>query len=54
MHAEERPVGRCLYVPPALKEFGPVGALTQSGSGNAVEMTMMKGGCSGNPMAAMC
>jgi len=49
-----RQVCRHTYMPPALKEFGPVSALTQSGSGTAVEKTMMKGGCSPNPMASMC
>jgi hypothetical protein len=28
------------YAPPVLKEFGPVGALTQAGTGNAIEMAM--------------
>jgi hypothetical protein len=29
---------RRTYSPPKLKEFGPVGALTQNGTGNAAEM----------------
>ena len=32
---------RDAYTPPKLKEFGPVGALTQSGSGGGSEMATM-------------
>ncbi len=34
---------RDAYLPPKLTFFGPVGALTQSGSGDTVEMGMMMG-----------
>jgi hypothetical protein len=49
-------VCRHTYTPPAIKEFGPVSALTQSGSGMAVEMTMNNPemSCSPNPNASMC
>ena len=36
---DQRPVGRVAYAPPALKEFGPVGALTQSGTAGPNEMS---------------
>jgi hypothetical protein len=36
-------VGREAYVPPKLRVFGPVGALTQSGTGRATESTMIMG-----------
>jgi hypothetical protein len=46
---------RAGYAPPALREFGPVGLLTQGGSGIDSEL-MMNGNCSMNPNAsnAMC
>jgi len=36
----ERPPSRRAYIRPALTEFGPVGALTQSGSTGAAEFEM--------------
>ncbi len=37
-----RPAGRRdAYTPPKLKEFGPVGALTQGGSAGGSEMAQM-------------
>ena len=37
----KRPDGRTAYTPPKLKTLGPVGALTQAGSGmNTETMTM--------------
>jgi hypothetical protein len=44
--AEQRgyePAPRFRYARPALKAFGPVGALTQSGSGTMVEASTMMG-----------
>ena len=40
----QRPTGRRVYVPPSLRKFGSVGALTQSGSGMVAEMGYMQGG----------
>lgn len=37
VQGEKQADSRSLYVPPALKEFGPVGALTQAGSMGAPE-----------------
>ena len=37
---DEKPVKGKAYAPPELKVFGPVGALTQAGTGAAVEMAM--------------
>ena len=34
----EKPVKGRAYAPPELKVFGPVGSLTQAGTGNAPEM----------------
>ena len=52
---EEQPMGRCSYAPPALREFGPVGALTQSGTDpNTAENTMMNNQCNNNPNAGPC
>ena len=57
--AGSRPVGRIAYVSPKLKYFGPVGALTQSGSGMMTEngmIDMMTGElvCMTNTMRNMC
>ena len=38
---------RLKYSPPKLREFGPVGALTQAGTGTMTENTSMNG--MGNP-----
>ena len=40
-HRHEQPPGRRAYTPPTLQVFGPVGALTQSGSGMGGEFNMM-------------
>jgi hypothetical protein len=41
-NSNDLPSGRRSYAPPQLKVFGPVGALTQAGTGNASEsMGMM-------------
>ena len=45
---DDRLPGRQTYVPPTLKEFGLVGALTQGGAGSVAEKGM--GGPMGNPM----
>jgi hypothetical protein len=48
---------RDAYLPPKLKVFGPVGALTQSGTGMTVENTrqmMMVVSCGPNTMRSMC
>jgi hypothetical protein len=37
--SNEQAAARDVYVPPKLKEFGPVGALTQSGTAGASEMS---------------
>ena len=37
---------RQVYARPALRVFGQVGALTQSGTMNGTEMVMMNGECS--------
>jgi hypothetical protein len=39
---------KATYSPPRLMEFGPVGALTQSGTGSPQESTV------GNPKNPMC
>jgi len=44
---------RNVYAPPALREFGPVGALTQSGSNANVEADAGVGMCS-NDSRSMC
>ena len=49
------PPVRKAYVSPNLKQFGPVGRLTQSGTGLSAEMTAGGSGmCTGNSMQAMC
>ena len=40
-NCEERPADRNEYKRPKLIEFGPIGALTQGGSGTSAEMLMM-------------
>ena len=45
---------RSAYVRPALREFGPVSALTQAGTAVPVEMTMMDGSCNNNQNANRC
>ena len=51
-------VEREAYFPPNLKVFGPVGALTQSGTGATAEGTMIVGQnmvvCTGGPSRQMC
>jgi hypothetical protein len=43
------------YVPPKLKNFGPVGSLTQAGTGLSTEMTAGgMGMCTGSTMQSMC
>jgi hypothetical protein len=45
------------YFPPKLKVFGPVGALTQAGTGMMVERTRIMMGivtCGMNPNRQMC
>ena len=37
--SNEQAAARDVYVPPELKEFGPVGALTQSGTAGPSEMS---------------
>jgi len=38
--ADQRQPSRCAYFPPILKEFGPVGILTQAGTGTMIEPNM--------------
>ena len=46
---------RVVYAAPVLREFGPVGALTQSGTGVSVESSSGGGTmCSNDTMRAMC
>ena len=50
-NCEERPADRNEYKRPKLIEFGPIGALTQAGSGAEGEMMcggMMSGGTCGD------
>lgn len=52
-----RQSGRVPYTPPALRIYGPVGSLTQSGTGATVEKTKVKMGvvtCQSNTMRALC
>ena len=42
------------YTPPILREFGAVGALTQSGTGAQIEPTNPNGMCVSGPRNAMC
>ena len=45
---------RKAYARPALREFGPVGVLTQSGTGSMVEGVNMQGMCQPNTTFQMC
>ena len=50
-HCDERSVGRETYAAPKLKEFGPVGTLTQGGVSGVAENNPMCG--TGTP-SRMC
>ena len=45
---------RAAYTPPAIRAFGQVGVLTQSGTGLSPEMTAGMGMCSGSTKQSMC
>jgi hypothetical protein len=48
---------KATYSPPRLMEFGPVGALTQSGTGSRAESVQVMMGipnCQSNTMRSMC
>jgi hypothetical protein len=56
-NGENERAGKATYSPPRLIEFGPVGALTQSGTGSMVESQQMMGSvivCQPNSMRSMC
>ena len=57
LQRKTRATAREAYLPPKLKVFGPVGALTQSGTGVMVENTRVMMGvtnCGPNTMRQMC
>ena len=56
-NGENERAGKAAYSPPRLIEFGPVGALTQSGTGNMAETVQIMMGipsCQPNSMRSMC